>query len=323
MGCSSRGHTPHTCTVGRDGYWLGEKGETELSEKRQRDARKVFVIHGRNEPARASFFAFLRAIGLEPIEWAEAIHATGQGSPYIGEVLDAAFEGAQAVVVLQTPDDVSYLHESLTFPGDPECKPQMQPRPNVLFEAGMAFGRNPDRTILVELGQVKAFSDIHGRHVLRLDNSVKKRQDLANRLRTAGCDVNVTGSDWHEAGDLTPPAPPGGGLPLGRKLPSTEATGQPRLEARLERRSGNTLDEVVVTNHGPGDAFNVDIEAEETEGLITRQQGGFPVPRLPAGKSVKAMRTKSLAHGHSPYFTVKITATTADGTPVDVEEFVS
>jgi predicted nucleotide-binding protein len=92
---------------------------------------------------------------------------TGKGSPYIGEVLDTAFTAAQAVVVLQTPDDVAYLHESLSFPGDPACEAEMQPRPNVLFEAGMAIGRDEDRTIIVELGNVKAFSDIHGRHVIR------------------------------------------------------------------------------------------------------------------------------------------------------------
>ncbi|MGD8202422.1 TIR domain-containing protein [Ornithinimicrobium sp. W1679] len=285
--------------------------------------RRVFVIHGRNESARAAFFTFLRGLGLDPIEWSEAVHATGQGSPYIGDVLDAAFASAQAVVVLQTPDDVAYLHESLTYPGDPECEAQMQPRPNVLFEAGMAFGRNTARTILVELGQVKSFSDIHGRHIIRLDNTVAKRQHLATRLQTAGCAVNTTGTDWHTAGDLTPPPPPGGGLPMGRKAPSSQASGQPRLEARLVRHGGTTMDEVVVTNHGPGDVLNLDIAAQEREGLVTRQGAGFPVPRLPAGKSVKAMRTKGLGHGHSSYFTVTLTATTVDGTPIELEEFVS
>jgi predicted nucleotide-binding protein len=56
---------------------------------KQVDARKVFVIHGRNEPARRGLFDFLRALGLEPIEWSQAIAMTGQGSPYIGDVLDA------------------------------------------------------------------------------------------------------------------------------------------------------------------------------------------------------------------------------------------
>ncbi|MFJ8846615.1 TIR domain-containing protein [Streptomyces cyaneofuscatus] len=86
----------------------------------------MFVIHGRSDRARRGLFEFLRAIGLDPIEWSEAGRMTGKGSPYIGEILDAAFGSAQAVVVLPTPDDVTYLHESLTHPGDPECNPQMQ-----------------------------------------------------------------------------------------------------------------------------------------------------------------------------------------------------
>lgn len=78
--------------------------------------RRVFVIHGRNEPARKAIFEFLRSIGLDPIEWSQAIAMTGKASPYIGEVLDAAFDAAEAIVVLETPDDIAYLHPSLTYP---------------------------------------------------------------------------------------------------------------------------------------------------------------------------------------------------------------
>ncbi|MEI2820960.1 MAG: nucleotide-binding protein [Marmoricola sp.] len=175
------------------------------------DQRKVFVVHGRNESARRGLFDFLRSIGLDPIEWSEAIRMTGQGSPYIGEVLDAAFGAAQAVVVLQTPDDVAYLHESLTYPEDPETSPQMQPRPNVLFEAGMAMGRDADRTVIVELGKVKSFSDIHGKHVVRLDGSLTKRQELARRLETVAAPCN-----WWD---------PTGTMPVTSRRPSRLAVG--------------------------------------------------------------------------------------------------
>ncbi|MCH1868000.1 TIR domain-containing protein [Nocardioides sp. CFH 31398] len=283
----------------------------------------MFVIHGRNEPARRGLFAFLRSIGLDPIEWSEAIAMTGKGSPYIGDVLNVAFSAAQAVVVLQTPDDVAHLHESLTYPGDPETTPQMQPRPNVLFEAGMALARNEDRTIIVELGQVKSFSDIHGRHVVRLDNSVPKRQELGNRLKTAGCAVRLDGTDWHEDGDLTPPAPPGGGLPLGRKLPSSQATGQPRLAVTLNR-SGKTAERMTITNHGPGDVYNLDFELpDDREGTREWREEGFPVPKLPSGKSVTAARILMFGSHVPAYFTVLLTGKTADGTEVRQEEFVS
>lgn len=292
------------------------------------DPRKVFVIHGRNELARKAIFDFLRSIGLDPIEWSQAITITmtGKGSPYIGEVLDAAFGAAQAVVVLQTPDDVAHLHESLTFPGDLECDPQMQPRPNVLFEAGMAMGRDEDRTIIVELGGVKSFSDIHGRHVVRLDNSTQRRQDLATRLRAAGCAVNMDGTDWHTAGDLTPPVAPGGGLPLGRKLPSAKGSGLPRLSARFTPRGGNKISPVIITNLGPGDVYELDVRpADGEESGLFREASDLPLPKLPAGKSVKALDRMplSLGSGSKTYFHVVITGKTADGTPLEQTEFVS
>jgi predicted nucleotide-binding protein len=286
------------------------------------DRRKVFVIHGRNEPARRALFEFLRALGLDPIEWSEAIRLTGKGSPYIGEVLDAAFGAAQAVVVLQTPDDVAYLHESLTFVGDPECSPQLQPRPNVLFEAGMAMGRDEDRTIIVEMGKVKVFSDIHGRHVVRLDNDIKQRQELATRLETAGCAVKTAGSDWHTAGDLTPPLPPGGGLPLGRKLPSSVTSGIPRLDARYIDNGGNKMGELQVTNHGPGDVYGLNVT--DKEGLL-RDTEDLPIERLPHGKSIRllVMMSRSLGSKRRTHFYVTITGKSADGTPIELEEFVS
>jgi len=63
-----------------------------VSEDNGKNAKRVFVVHGRNLGARDAMFGFLRAIGLEPIEWSTAISATGSASPYIGQALDAAFE---------------------------------------------------------------------------------------------------------------------------------------------------------------------------------------------------------------------------------------
>ncbi|HEX8231367.1 MAG TPA: nucleotide-binding protein [Chloroflexia bacterium] len=173
-------------------------------ETTPQDTRKVMVVYGRDDDARRGLFSFLRAIGLRPIEWSQAVQAAGEGSPYIGDVLDAAFSIAQAVVVLMTPDDVAYLRPDLQKSTDEpyERTPTPQPRPNVLFEAGMAFGMHRNRTIIVTMGSLRPFSDIQGRHVIRLNNSPETRRELAQRLETAGCDIDVSGHDWLREGNL-------------------------------------------------------------------------------------------------------------------------
>ena len=168
------------------------------------DPSTVFVVHGRNGAARKSMFDFLRSIGLKPLEWSAAVRATGEASPYVGQILDKAFSIAQAIVVLMTPDDEASLRKEFQLPHDEhyEKEPTGQARPNVLFEAGMAMGRNPKQTILVELGTLRPFSDVGGRHVLRMNDSMERRQELADRLKTAGCPVNLTGTEWHTVGSF-------------------------------------------------------------------------------------------------------------------------
>jgi predicted nucleotide-binding protein len=158
----------------------------------------VFVVHGRNHQARREIFAFLRALGLTPIEWSTAVASTGKASPFIGEVLETGFSIAQAVVILLTGDDEAKLKEDYLTEDDPEYEKRLtpQPRPNVLFEAGMAFGLCPERTILVELGKIRPFSDVAGRLTVRLNDTSRARNELAQRLENAGCTVSRIGNDW-------------------------------------------------------------------------------------------------------------------------------
>lgn len=178
--------------------------ERNSEDKIMPDPRKVFVVHGRDSHLRDDFFSFLRALGLQPIEWSEALKLTGKATPYIGEALESAFKNAQAVIVLLSPDDEVRLSPELwkDIEDENEKEIRLQARPNVLFEAGMAFGTHPDRTILVEVGEVKPFSDVAGRHVVRLSNSPDRRNDIAERLRTSGCDVSKSGNDWLKTGNF-------------------------------------------------------------------------------------------------------------------------
>jgi CAP12/Pycsar effector protein, TIR domain len=111
----------------------------------------------------------------------------------------------QAVVVFITEDDVARLGTRYLISDDPQHERELTPqaRPNVLFEAGLAFGRNLERTILVALGNTRPFSDVAGRHIIYISDDIAKRQTLADRLRDAGCTVELTGrTDWHHEGDF-------------------------------------------------------------------------------------------------------------------------
>ncbi|GAA2285033.1 hypothetical protein GCM10010149_33380 [Nonomuraea roseoviolacea subsp. roseoviolacea] len=157
--------------------------------------RNVFVVHGRDEEFRRRIFDLLRRMDLNPLEWDTMVHALGVSSPYLGEVLDHAFTMMQAALVLMTPDDMVRLHPDLAEP-DQDRLTECQPRPNVLFEAGMAFGKCPERTVLLYTGRQRAVSDLAGLNYIAFDGSVQSINKLKLRLQTAGCAVRDTGSDY-------------------------------------------------------------------------------------------------------------------------------
>ncbi len=180
--------------------------EEELVSRRRGmkpDTRTVFVVHGRDDRLRASLFALLRSAGLEPLEWEQAVALTGEAAPYVGTVLDRAFEKAQAIVVVFSPEEDATLRDIFRQASDRDG-PQPQPRPNVVFEAGMALGRNPNRTVIVQVGDIRDVSDLAGRHIVYLRDNVEQRKALLTRLQSAGCAVNMAGNDWLKAGTFPP-----------------------------------------------------------------------------------------------------------------------
>jgi hypothetical protein len=60
----------------------------------------------------------------------------------------------------------------------------------------MALGKSEGRTILVQIGDLRVPSDIGGRHLIRLNDSGERRNELAQRLKTAGCEVDTGNPDW-------------------------------------------------------------------------------------------------------------------------------
>jgi hypothetical protein len=248
--------------------------------------RRVMVAYGRDGAVNRALFAWLRSVDLRPQEWSELIVATGSGSPYTGAVLDRALEIVQAVVVLFTPDDLVRLRDDLLadHDGPEEREVRGQPRPNVLYEAGLAFGRHPDQTVIVEYGRLRGLSDLFGRHAVRLELGISALQDLAARLRAAGCAVNTDGTAW-----LDPSAFPDAPDPSRRSLdapgsalaaPGSELSVGPDPLTRL-------VDEILESALGsPAAADVVAHVAGRLRGLTGSTRGaelfdGVPGRRLP------------------------------------------
>jgi predicted nucleotide-binding protein len=166
--------------------------------------RRLFVISGRNESLRTAMFAFLRSLGLDPLEWPHVLEGEPEPNPDIEHTVSQQLTSADAVLCLLTPDDIAYLRPELQSSSDPpyEREPTPQPRLNVVFELGMAMQWDSKRTVLIRLGELRPISDVGGRHIPRFTGELKSRQDLARRLKKAGLDVNDTGTDWHTEGDF-------------------------------------------------------------------------------------------------------------------------
>lgn len=164
----------------------------------------VFVVHGRDEELRKSMFSFLRALGLRPIEWSQALDQAKGANPNIKNTIETVMAKAQAVLVLFSPDEEARLKEQYCSRDEKRTEGKLagQPRPNVLFEAGLALGAHSEKTLLVQVGRVRGFTDISGLHIAKLTNDSGRRNDVANRLEKIGCKINRKGEDWYTAGNF-------------------------------------------------------------------------------------------------------------------------
>lgn len=203
-----RGHPATVTAVGKPAE---EKVQPELRRTTAVRSIKVtknnsiFVVHGRDEALRRSMFELLRAFDINPIEWSEAIAKAKGANPNIGQVIDNAMKQVQGVLVMFSPDEQAKLKPKFCKPHEQNSLGKLndQSRPNVIFEAGLALGAHPQKTLLVQVGEMRELSDIAGKHILRLSNDPGSRNELANRLRRKlKFKVNTNGQDWTKAGDF-------------------------------------------------------------------------------------------------------------------------
>lgn len=161
------------------------------------DPKKVFVIHGQNIAARKAVDQFLRVLGLQPIDFDQLSSSLG-GTPTIGDIVRAGLEQGQGIVALFTPDEFSALRPEYRGSNQPSTEVmRWLSRPNVIFEAGMAYGMAPERTVLVTLGtDVTLFSDVAGIHLVKLDNSFQSRGRFRQKLIGMKCEIDLLTVAW-------------------------------------------------------------------------------------------------------------------------------
>lgn len=190
------GQTPHP-----------DNAERENMDTKKPDPKKVFVVYGRDHEARDAIYDILEKLDLKPIDWDRALSLVNHSNPYIGEVIDKAMEEAQAIIVLLTGDDEARLQEKFIASDDPESERNLmpQPRPNVIFEAGLALGKFPERTIFISfisLGKLR-LSDIGGRYISSWNNDSKTRHSLVETLKRLGCQPDTSSTRFLDAGKLS------------------------------------------------------------------------------------------------------------------------
>lgn len=163
------------------------------------DNRKVFIVHGRDLEFKQKIVNFLRALSLQPLEWDVIAGETGKATPTTHEIIVKGFEIAQVIIVLLTGDDEGKLKDVFHQDTDNDLEKTIssQPRLNVVYEAGLAFGMNPTRTLVIgKPEKLRKISDVDGFNYILYDGSPEKRNAIVSRLKAAGCLVETTGSDW-------------------------------------------------------------------------------------------------------------------------------
>jgi Predicted nucleotide-binding protein containing TIR-like domain len=177
----------------------------EVSRPRVRPAKNntLFVVHGRDIKLNEDMFALLRALNLNSIEWSSAVAKTRGNNPDVDKIIAGQMKSVQGIVVMISPDEQAKLKGKFCDPTNPSEKTlQDQARPNVLFEAGWAFGAYPGKTLLVRVGNTRPISDLGGKHIMKLSNSPASRKEFAQRLKKMKFKVDIEGTSWLTEGDF-------------------------------------------------------------------------------------------------------------------------
>jgi predicted nucleotide-binding protein len=143
-------------------------------------ARRVFVVHGRDDGTKETVARYLSKLDLEPI----ILHEQPNQGKTIIEKFEAHSEVAFAVVLF-TPDDIGH-------PSAEPDKAKARARQNVVLELGFfmaALGRH--RVCVLFKGDIEMPSDYAGVVYVPLDPGGAWRLVVAREIKSAGIDIDL------------------------------------------------------------------------------------------------------------------------------------
>jgi len=160
-----------------------------MHTEQETQRRTIYIVYERKTAEIQAIEHFLQQAGLSLFHKENAIELVQVATPFREEELSVAFKHAGAVIVILTGEDKVRLCKKFqqTHDSDIEKNYCLQPTPEQLFEAGYAFGMFPKRTILLQIGKVRPFSDIAGMHILHFSGTHDDYHVLHTRLIIAGC----------------------------------------------------------------------------------------------------------------------------------------
>lgn len=145
----------------------------------------IFVVHGRDAPAREQLELILHRLELKPY----ILQVSGGGGDTLIEVLEKMIgKAAQSSfgIVLATPDDLGYLKTETAADAKPRA------RQNVIMEMGMLMASlTRRRCAILTKGYVELPSNMGGVITIPFNDHVKETvPKLVQRLQEAGFNLN-------------------------------------------------------------------------------------------------------------------------------------
>ena len=146
-------------------------------------SRRVFIVHGHDDPAKDSVARFLGRLGLDPI----ILHEQASSGRTIIEKFEKYSDDIAFAVVMLTPDDEGRIAKS-----SDDLRPRA--RQNVIMELGYFMGRlGRSRVCALHKGGVELPSDYQGVIYIDMDTGGGWKAKVAQEFVQAKIPINLDG----------------------------------------------------------------------------------------------------------------------------------